>query len=339
MSSGIAEIHELATGGKIQREGTSYQKVGEFFDLWKGTFYEKDDGNKITVAIKVMRGAPAHNDELHKRVRQKLGERAQEWQKLNHPNVLAFFGISNDFGYLPALIVAYCSNGNIIEFLKDKKESNDIILGLVCCFLFILCLDSLYEYTLQILQVARGLEYLHNNNIVHGDLRGSNIMVTDEGVPCLTDYELVYIIDHNEFTTSKIAGPARWTAPESLDPPETDNATPYTQKSDVYAFAMTMIEICTGKAPFSDRRNDSAVIFYVIDGGRPEMPETLSQRPVIRELTVHCWDKDPNERPSAKVIRETMEKELEASNVGFTSSAYRTCAWLTSSLKRFWLGT
>jgi len=319
MPSGVAEIHELETGGRVQREGPSYLKVGEFFDLWRGV-YEKEDGSKISVAIKVMRGAPAHNDELHKRVRQKLGERALEWQKLKHPNVLEFYGISNDFGYLPALIVAYCSNGNIIEFLKDKNESNDAVLGLI-------------------LQVARGLEYLHGKSIVHGDLRGSNIMISDDGVPCLTDFELVYIIDHNEFTTSKIAGPARWTAPESLDPPEIDNATPYTQKSDIYAFAMTMVEICTGKAPFSEKRNDSAVIFYVIAGGRPELPHALSERAAIRELIERCWKKDPNERPTATVVRDAMEKELGLAHSGITSSAFRMCSWFTSLARRLWYST
>jgi len=213
----------IRIGDRLGKEAASYEKVGEFFDLWKG-WYVDDSGDKIPVAIKVMRGAPAHNGELHKRVREMLKMHAEAWLSLKHPNVLPFYGISNDFGYLPALIVEYCGNGNIIEFLKDKELKPDYVLHLIR-------------------DIAHGLEYLHSKDIVHGDLRGSNILISNDGVPYLADFGLVFIIDHNEFTTSKIAGPARWTAPESLDPPENEDASPYTKESDIYAFAMTAVEV------------------------------------------------------------------------------------------------
>lgn len=54
------------------------------------------------------------------------------------------------------------------------------------------------------------------------------------------------MIDHGEFTTNKIAGPARWTAPEILDPPEEDDAEPqYSFSSDIFAFGMTAVEVCS----------------------------------------------------------------------------------------------
>ena len=56
---------------------------------------------------------------------------------------------------------------------------------------------------------------------------------------------MTFVIDHGEFTTNKIAGPARWTAPEILDPPEGDETEPpYSFQSDMFALAMTIVEVC-----------------------------------------------------------------------------------------------
>ena len=69
-------------------------------------------------------------------------------------------------------------------------------------------------------------------------------MIDNKQNPVIADFGLTFIIDHGEFTTNKIAGPARWTAPEILDPPEDcENEPPYSQASDIFAFGMTMIEV------------------------------------------------------------------------------------------------
>jgi len=309
----------LISRDRLTKESDSYEKVGEFFDLWKARF-DDSKSHKIPVAIKVMRGAPAHNGELHKRVAEKLNLHAEAWIRLKHPNVLPFYGISNDFGYLPALIVEYCENGNVVEFLKDKEPKPDFVLHLIR-------------------GIAHGLKYLHSKDIVHGDLRGSNVMISNNGVPYLTDFGIVFIIDHNEFTTSKIAGPARWTAPESLDPPEAEDACPYTKESDTYAFAMTAVEVSTGKAPFADKRNDSSVIFFVIDGGRPTMPDILETREPICSMIKQSWDGNPRKRPTAAEICKTMDGELNASNYGLLSETLRALEWVAMLPSRWWFGT
>ena len=69
-------------------------------------------------------------------------------------------------------------------------------------------------------------------------------MIDERKNPVIADFGLTFIIDHGEFTTNKIAGPARWTAPEILDPPgDNENDPPYSKASDVFAFGMTMIEV------------------------------------------------------------------------------------------------
>lgn len=109
--------------------------------------------------------------------------------------------------------------------------------------------------------VIDGLEYLHSKDVVHGDVRGvriinflslltltirmfqSNVLISNDGIPLIADFGLTFVIDHTEFTTSKIAGPARWTAPEILNPPNDEMEPPYSKQSDVFAFSMTAIEV------------------------------------------------------------------------------------------------
>ena len=67
-------------------------------------------------------------------------------------------------------------------------------------------------------------------------------MIQRDGTAVVADYELTFIIDHAEFTTNKIAGPARWMAPELIDPPSEDNEPHYDRSTDVFAFAMTVLE-------------------------------------------------------------------------------------------------
>ena len=74
----------------------------------------------------------------------------------------------------------------------------------------------------------------------------ANILIDDSGNVRIADFQLVFIIDRSEFTTDKIAGAARWTAPELMDPrgSQGDLSQPmYTKMTDMFALAMTMIEV------------------------------------------------------------------------------------------------
>jgi hypothetical protein len=78
----------------------------------------------------------------------------------------------------------------------------------------------------------------------------SNVIVDDNGYPRICDYDLVFIIDPSEFTSIKTAGACRWTALEIMNPPEgavsaDGSLALFTTESDIYAFAMTVLEVTT----------------------------------------------------------------------------------------------
>jgi len=185
-------------------------------------------------------------------------------------------------------------------------------------------------------QIARGLEYLHDHSVVHGDLRGANILVDQDGCARICDYGLAFIIEPSEFTSIKTAGACRWTAPEIMNPAESaqnanaaDALPLFTKSSDIYAFGMTMLEIFTGKIPFSQKKNDSSVIFYVLEGGRPELPDFLKNEDSLRSLVQECWASDPDARPTSRAVHDI----LDTNESSATSSVEMTNpSWIRSWL-------
>jgi serine/threonine protein kinase len=101
----------------------------------------------------------------------------------------------------------------------------------------------------QVLEIAQGLDYLHSMNIVHGDLRGANILISDTGNACLSDFGLATTISDADSTAAPTSsanhgGSLRWFAPELMDWSsfgcERFNRTP---ASDVYAYACVCLEV------------------------------------------------------------------------------------------------
>jgi serine/threonine protein kinase len=268
--------------------GKHYIAIGEHADLWIG-----DMSNK-KVAVKVLRGGSSSNPDFLQKFKQRLGIQARVWRRLQHPNVSEFYGLAFSFGYMPALILPFYPKGNVVDYVR--KADDEAKLDMVR-------------------QISRGLEYLHDHFVVHGDLRGANILVDHQGCARICDYGLAFIIEPSEFTSIKTAGACRWTAPEIMNPAEntqnntdaTDSPPLFTQKSDIYAFGMTVIEIFTGNIPFSRKKNDSSVIFFVLDGGRPELPPFLKTEESLGNLVQECWDADPEIRPPSRAIRERLE--------------------------------
>ena len=62
---------------------------------------------------------------------QELIDAGRRWLELKHPNVLRFYGIIYDYGYLPAIVSTYCNAGSILEYISDGKASERRKLELV----------------------------------------------------------------------------------------------------------------------------------------------------------------------------------------------------------------
>ncbi|KAF7328118.1 Protein kinase domain-containing protein [Mycena venus] len=163
-----------------------------------------------------------------------------------------------------------------------------------------------FDLMQQIVDVAMGLEYLHKECVVHGDLKAvcgfANILVSPSGRACITDFGLSSIVDElslNLTFSSYIgqAGTLRYQAPELLS-----NECSNHFGSDVYAFACVCYEILTGKVPFFEVPNEAAVVFKVtVEGARPSRLEAIASAD-LWQLLEDCWHRNADRRPVMTAI-------------------------------------
>jgi len=174
-----------------------------------------------------------------------------------------------------------------------------------------------YVVILQLIDIAQGLQYLHSIGVIHGDLKGPNILISDDHRARLIDFGLAGVIHDpdtvNLLTTqaSNVLGTTRWMAPELLDPDQFEEAQGRPSKaSDVYALAMVMLEVFSGAPPFGNLTKEAAVIWNVMKGVRPDRPLhtiSLGLSDVIWELMTQCWRHNPSKRPSMPHVVNAMQ--------------------------------
>ncbi|KAK7461493.1 hypothetical protein VKT23_008667 [Stygiomarasmius scandens] len=262
--------------------------------------------NDSLVCLKVWRGFCSNSESRRKErreFRRRLERQLLKWKNLRHPNVSPLHGMMFAFGKLPAVVTPYYSNGDINKYVQ-KNPGVDI--------------RALFE------MVAEGLAYMHNLNppVSHGDVRGCNILITDSGVPVLTEVGISYLPSPPDWTIGSDDG-TRWMAPELMNPDldyvdcgndEEDMESvklSTTPMSDVYSFGMTMLEVYTGLVPFSHRKFYGGVIYDVVNGIRPPRPSPSAYSSLtdeIWEAIQCCWEHKPKHRPTMGCMRMWLRK-------------------------------
>ncbi|KAJ6571115.1 kinase-like domain-containing protein [Mycena capillaripes] len=264
-------LPELQTVGKQPVAG------GGFGDVYQGLVQGQ------SVCVKVMRLFRIQDIQV---VLKQFGQEGLIWRQLCHPNVLPFFGVYYWDSRL-CLVSPWMANGNTMEYLGKALPGTD-------------------RFPM-ILDVALGLTYLHENHVVHGDLKAINILVTPSHRACIADFGLSSMVEsvlRFSDSTRMQGGTVRYQAPELIREERGNHF-----GSDVYAFACVCYEILTGKLPFYELRNVNNVSLKVLEGSRPSRPASCMGTPALDalwDLLQDCWRGNPDTRPTAASIVERL---------------------------------
>ncbi|KAF9160617.1 hypothetical protein DFQ26_005359, partial [Actinomortierella ambigua] len=164
-------------------------------------------------------------------------------------------------------------------------------------------------------EIARGLAYIHQEGVLHRDLKSANVLLTKHMEVKLADFGLAQVrsmasaaSSANGQASKGTAGTLRWLAPELLYA-----AKPmYSTKSDVYALGVVMWEMaanCT--RPFRDQHDDALVALGVKGGNREQLPGDTPTE--YCRWVEHCWAQDPRDRPSAGSVILVHDESTEES--------------------------
>ncbi|KAJ3522619.1 hypothetical protein NMY22_g11814 [Coprinellus aureogranulatus] len=250
---------------------------GSYADIYMATM-TMDDGTEKLVAVKVFREAHLRkgkvSPEIHKN---HLRRKYEVWGRLHHPNIQRLEGlVLTDLLPSPGLVSNYKPLGDLHSFSK---------------------LNLPFDRFAMALGIADGLQYLHSEGVVHGDLTPMNILV-EEGqdgnayTPLITDFGKSRVDGHDGYTTNMNTSFIIARPPELLghdDPNPATNTEVLAFASDVYSFSMLLLWLLTGIEPYS---KESKPLFrltaLITDEEQPLRPHP-EKYPLIDEPHAFCW--------------------------------------------------
>ncbi|CAI6010379.1 unnamed protein product [Closterium sp. NIES-65] len=249
---------------------------GSFGDLYRGTYCGQD------VAIKILK-AERLNDSLQ----QEFAQEVFIMRKVRHKNVVQFIGACTKPPNL-SIVTEFMVGGSVYDYLHKHRGSMKLPMVLRVG-----------------MDVAKGMDFLHKNNIIHRDLKAANLLMDENDVVKVADFGVARVKANSGVMTAE-TGTYRWMAPEVIE------HRAYDHKADIFSFGITMWEMLTGKLPYPDLTPLQAAVSVVQRGLRPPIPK--GTHPRLADLFERCWATNPADRPEfSEIIRVIAEiaQELE----------------------------
>ncbi|QRW06409.1 Tyrosine kinase family catalytic domain protein [Ceratobasidium sp. AG-Ba] len=252
---------------------------GGFGDIYRCTLK-----NGVEVAIKTIR-LYEDSSERDQKVLKYAARELYTWSKCKHINVQPLLGLVMFRGQI-GMIARWESNGSLPLYLERHAEANRCIMST---------------------QIAEGLLYLHDSGVIHGDLKGANVLVSRYGVAQLADFGNAtlneYTLMFSKTSTKESLSP-RWAAPELF------RGAKCSVQADIYALGMTILETITGDVPYPDKTEYAVMFAVMFEKAYPERPDThipnSEQGDSLWSLLKSCWEFEPEKRPSAAEVARKM---------------------------------
>jgi serine/threonine protein kinase len=222
----------------------------------------------MPLAVKVVKLVSASQAEVEKEIGMLQG--------LSHPHIVRCFGAEVQEGKA-VIAMEFCAGGSLLQNVQSQGRLKQITIA------------SVFR------QVAEGLLFLHQNRVMHRDLKPHNILLTECGVAKLADFGCSSLMEVDKTSTKTVAGTVVYMAPECL-------VGRSSFPSDMWSLGMTVLHCVTGVRPWSHVKTpqghaplEPQLIWHIC---QPENEHLLPAdlEPWLSGLIRGCLIRDPTQR-------------------------------------------
>nr|XP_060631924.1 mitogen-activated protein kinase kinase kinase 19 [Anolis sagrei ordinatus] len=220
-----------------------------------------------------------HDQTGNEKEYQKLQEEVEILKNLTHINIVGYLGTSLEDSIV-SIFMEFVPGGSISSIIHRFGPLPEMVF----------C-----KYTQQIVQ---GVAYLHENGVVHRDIKGNNIMLMPNGVIKLIDFGCAKRLAYASLTNThseplkSVHGTPYWMAPEVI------NESGYGRKSDIWSIGCTVFEMATGKPPLASMDRIAAMFYIGAHRGlMPSLPRHCSKK--ATDFVHLCLTRNQFDRPTA----------------------------------------
>jgi len=211
--------------------------------------------------------------------------------QLSHPNIVPLLGVHSSPSHPFALIYAMMDNLDLGRYLADHPDvsRSKLLLG-----------------------ISRALKYMHELDIIHGNVKMRNVLVDNDGEARLggmgSAFSLTLPPSWSDMDTKSFF---YGIAPELINPRAFGLVhARATKATDMFAFGMLAWEVLAGKSPFAGKM-EAAVIFSVFQNNRPSRPVHPEVSDRMWGMIQRCWERNPFQRMTATDVVELLEAEVQ----------------------------
>ncbi|ESW27527.2 hypothetical protein PHAVU_003G199900 [Phaseolus vulgaris] len=266
-----ADLSQLFIGSKFAS--------GRHSRIYRGIYKHMD------VAIKLV-SQPEEDEDLAVQLEKQFTSEVALLFRLRHPNIITFVAACKKPPVF-CIITEYLSGGSLRKYLIQEgphSVPHNLVLKLA-------------------LDIARGMQYLHSQGILHRDLKSENLLLGEDLCVKVADFG-ISCLESQTGSAKGFTGTYRWMAPEMIKEKR------HTKKVDVYSFAIVLWEILTGLTPFDNMTPEQAAYAVTHKNERPPLPCECPR--AFSHIINRCWSSNPDKRPHFDEIVAILESYSEA---------------------------
>ena len=243
------------------------------------TYRAIDTALQRDVAIKVLREQYAAHEGFDSRFERE----ARSAARISHPNVISVYDYGRQ-GHLPYIIMQFVDGPNLKEYVREEGP---------------LTVEESISFARQILD---GLSAIHDEGIIHRDVKPQNVLI-DEGMQAkITDFGVAFVtVDPGLTETGMAVGTAAYMAPEQA------SGEAVGPQADLYAVGVILYELLTGRLPFPG--DNPVQVMYRHVNEMPEPPRSINRSvPLgVEAVVLKALAKDAHDRfPDARTMRDAL---------------------------------